>query len=84
MITFTEGSRRFNYRVAGVFVEDGHVLVHRAEPDAFWTLPGGRGEFLEESAETLRREMLEEIGASVRVERLLWVVENSFSAGGPN
>ena len=78
MITYTDGSRRFNYRVAAAFVDDGHLLVHRAEPDLFWTLPGGRAELMEDAAQTIVREMREELGEDVEVERLLWLVENFF------
>ncbi|MGQ0601211.1 MAG: NUDIX hydrolase [Anaerolineales bacterium] len=78
MISFVTNGVRFNYRVVGVALHDGHVLLHRAERDNFWALPGGRGELLETSAETLRREMLEELKQTVVVERLVWVVENFF------
>jgi 8-oxo-dGTP pyrophosphatase MutT (NUDIX family) len=82
MITYTVGSRRFNYRIAGVFVADGHLLVHRADGDPFWALPGGRAELGEDAATTLVREMREEIGEDVRVERPLWVVEAFFAYAG--
>jgi ADP-ribose pyrophosphatase YjhB (NUDIX family) len=72
---------RFNLRVIGVCVHDGYVLLHRSDRDDFWSLPGGRGEFMEPSAETIRRELREELGCDVRVERLLWVAETFFGAG---
>ncbi|NLS15229.1 NUDIX hydrolase [Rhizobium sp. P40RR-XXII] len=65
-------------RVAGLGFRDGHVLVHRAVHEHFWTFPGGRAEIGETSEETLRREMMEEIGVDVTVRRLLWSVENFF------
>jgi ADP-ribose pyrophosphatase YjhB (NUDIX family) len=82
MLTFDQGECRFNYRVAGVAIDDGHVLIHRAADEAFWTLPGGRVEMGEASEETIRREMREELGVDVRVERLLWIVENFFEYDG--
>jgi ADP-ribose pyrophosphatase YjhB (NUDIX family) len=82
MLTFQQGNMRFNYRIAGVAIHDGRVLVHRSEKDDFWALPGGRGEYMETAQDTLRREMQEEIGVDVQVERLLWVVENFFSFEG--
>jgi len=78
MITFERGNVRFSHRTVGVAVHDGHVLLHRAESDDFWALPGGRCELLEPAGEALRREMKEELGVDVRVERLLWVIENFF------
>ena len=54
------------------------VLLHRAEFDDFWALPGGSAEIFETSEEVVKREFLEEIGITIEVERLLWVVENFF------
>lgn len=82
MITFSENGVRFNCRIVGVAIHNSRVLLHRAEWDDFWSLPGGRAELLEPSAETLRREMCEELDAQVAVERLLWIVENFFEYRG--
>jgi ADP-ribose pyrophosphatase YjhB (NUDIX family) len=57
---------------------DGRVLLHRPVRDNFWSMPGGRVEWLESAADALRREMREELGLHASVERLLWVVENFF------
>lgn len=70
--------QRFNFRIAGLGFRDGHVLVHRAVHEDFWTFPGGRAEIGETSVETLKREMIEELGVEVRVGRMLWSVENFF------
>jgi 8-oxo-dGTP pyrophosphatase MutT (NUDIX family) len=82
MLIIKQDSLRFVYRVAGVAVHHDRVLLHRAERDNFWSLPGGRGEMMEPSPETLRREMREETGLAVSVDRLLWVVENFFDHNG--
>ncbi len=71
-------NKRFAYRVAGLAVRGEKVLLHRAESDDFWTLPGGSCEFFESSRESLTRELREEVGAHVSVGRLLWIVENFF------
>jgi 8-oxo-dGTP pyrophosphatase MutT (NUDIX family) len=78
MISFRAGSALFQFRVAAVAIRDGFVLLHRAEADAFWALPGGRVEVGETSEAALEREMLEETGVRVRIERPLWIVENFF------
>ncbi len=78
MITYSENGVHFNYRVAGIALHAGHVLLHTSPGDDFWVLPGGRGELMELSAETLRREMMEELGAEISVGRMVWVVENFF------
>ncbi len=82
MITITEDRTRFNYRVVGVALDRGRVLLHRAEQDDFWALPGGRVELCELAAQALEREMREELGIAVQVGRLLWVAENFFRYQG--
>jgi len=78
MIRFDQGNRRFNYRIAGVAIHNDSVLLHRADYDSFWTLPGGRAEHGESAEQTLKREMREELETDVHVDRLLWIVENFF------
>jgi 8-oxo-dGTP pyrophosphatase MutT (NUDIX family) len=78
MIRFDQANRRFNYRVVGVAIHNDAVLLHRADHEPFWTLPGGRAEFGETTEQTITREMLEELQTDVDVDRLLWVVENFF------
>ncbi len=75
-------AHRFNYRAVAVVVTPTHVLLHRLVNDNFWSLPGGHVEMGEFAAETLRREMVEEIGEAAQVGRLLWVSENLFTHNG--
>jgi len=75
-------SDHLNYRVAGVCIHDGHVLLHREEKDDFWVMPGGRPRLFESSRDALVREMDEEIATRVEVLRLLWVTENFFTYAG--
>lgn len=82
MITYDLEDIRFNYRVVGAAFDGDRVLLHRAVWDDFWALPGGRAELLEPSSAVLKREMREELGVEVRVNRLLWVVENFFDHAG--
>jgi 8-oxo-dGTP pyrophosphatase MutT (NUDIX family) len=78
MLTFDQGDLRFNYRSVAVFLKGNQVLIHKSLSDRFWALPGGRVEFREPANETIKREMQEELGIDVCVERLLWVVESFF------
>ncbi len=82
MLTFDRDGARFTYRVVAVVVDGDRVLLHHAERDDFWALPGGRAELLEPAATGLRREMREELGVEVRVGRLLYIAENFFAHGG--
>jgi len=82
MISFDTGSHRFNLRAAAVILQGEYVLLHRLDGDEFWCLPGGRVEPGEHAAQTIVREMKEEIGATVHAEKMLWIVENFFSYNG--
>lgn len=79
MISFDVSGARFTYRVAGVCIHASHVLTHKSDAEDFYALPGGRVELLESSEGALRREMREELGVDIRVERLLWIIENLFT-----
>ena len=82
MIRIEDGDDRFNYRVVGLAVHENSILLHKAEGDDFWALPGGRAEIGEPAEQTLKREMREEINAEVEVVRLLWFAENFFTYAG--
>lgn len=78
MIRIDARPKLFNFRIAGIALREGHVLVHRATHELFWTFPGGRAEIGETSEETLRREIVEELGVEAEIGPLLWTVENFF------
>ena len=82
MLRLAQDDVLFTVRVAAVCLCDGHVLLEGSSDDGFWILPGGHGELLEPTDETVRREMREELGVEVDVGRLLWVVENFFTYEG--
>ncbi len=82
MIWFDTEDGCFTFRVAGVAIVEGRVLLHRSVGLDYWVLPGGRVEMMEQARETLAREMVEETGREFEVRQLLWVVENFFSERG--
>ncbi len=71
----------FSYRVAGILIHDGKVLLQRPPGDPGYAFPSGHVSFGETSQEALAREFKEEIGADIRPVRLLWVGENFFPWG---
>ena len=80
MITLDIERSRFSVRAVAVILDrdEKRVLIHRAVTDDFWALPGGRLEIGETSIEGLIREMREELGVEVEVDRLLWIAEEFF------
>lgn len=72
----------FSYRVAGICVENGRVLLQTTTgADRSFAFPGGHVAFNETNADTLVREFREEIGADVRAGALKWVAEIFFPWG---
>jgi 8-oxo-dGTP pyrophosphatase MutT (NUDIX family) len=78
MVCFDDGDDRFQMRAAGIALEDGHVLIHRATHEDFWTLPGGRIEQGETSTQTMQREMREELLVEAEIGPLAFVLESFF------
>jgi ADP-ribose pyrophosphatase YjhB (NUDIX family) len=64
----------------------GRILVERGRDDVknetFFRLIGGTVEFGEKGAESVRRELLEELGAEAEVGRLVATIENVFTYEG--
>ena len=71
----------FSYRVAGICVQNGKVLLQKATNDPGFAFPGGHAAFGETNAETLKREFKEEIGGDISVGELKWVGEVFFPWG---
>lgn len=79
MIKFNDNGKIFNFRVAGIVIEDAYVLLHRKESDDFWSIPGGRAELMEKTEDTIVREYKEEINVDISVIRQLWLTEDFFT-----
>ncbi len=79
MITFKSEGIRFTNRVGGILIQDEHVLCQVSSNEDFFFLPGGRAELGESASASLLREMQEELGVLMKIERLVYVVENFFT-----
>lgn len=80
-ILFREGPQMFSFRVAGILLRGGKILLQRPVDDDGYSLPEGHVEFGEIGAETLVREFREETGADIVVHELKWVGEVTFPWG---
>lgn len=84
MLAFERQNDKFNFRVAGMAIHDSKILLQSTPELDYWVLPGGRVEFHESTDIGLVREMKEELGIEVQVNRLNYVHELFFKESGKN
>lgn len=72
----------FSYRVAGICLRNGRVLLQTTTGEnRSFAFPGGHVSFGETNEQTLIREFREETGLDIRVGELKWVAEIFFLWG---
>ena len=81
-ITIDVGEYKLNVRAAGVMIHNGKVLVHKNMNSNHYALIGGRVEIGENSADTVRREIKEELGKNVQITGYVSTIENFFEMKG--
>ena len=79
-ILFRRDDLLFSYRVAGVLICDGKILLQKPVDDDY-ALIGGHVAFMETGEDALVREFREEIHADVEIERPMAVGEIFFRWG---
>lgn len=80
-ILFKTDDYIFSYRVAGICIQNGRVLMQKPTNDTGFAFLGGHVALGETNEETLKREFKEEIGADITVGNLKWVGEIFFPWG---
>lgn len=80
-ILFQEDHAVFSYRIAGICIQNGLILLQKPKDSDYYAFVGGHAAFGETNEETLIREFLEETGAQISVGPLKWVSEVFFSWG---
>lgn len=81
-ITIDVGEYKLNVRAAGVMIHNGKVLVHKNMNSNHYALIGGRVEIGENSADTVKREIKEELGKDVQITGYVSTIENFFEMKG--
>ena len=78
-ITYTTDRKKFNYRVAGIFLSDGKLLAMRNERLPYFALPGGRVQLGETAEHAILREIKEELQITPTIIRPLWLNQSFFT-----
>lgn len=82
MVMFSNGEITFMYRVGGIAVHEGRLLVEHNVRHGFCFAPGGRVEYGENAVQALSRELDEEFGGGVQIGRLVVFYDLLFELDG--
>ena len=69
---------KLNIRAAGVMIHNNKILTHRNVNKDYYCLPGGRVSIGENSEETVKREIKEELGKDIKITDYISTIENFF------
>ena len=83
-INFNYGDITLNVRVAGVYIENGKVLMSRHKNSTFKNLPGGRIKLGEDSISALKREYMEELDKEIEIISEPLILENFYNRNNVN
>ena len=73
-----------NIRVGAIIMKDGKILMVGDEGASYLYTVGGRIKFGETAEEAIVREILEETGVKMEIDRLAFVHENYFYGDAPS
>lgn len=83
-LTIDIGNYRLNVRAAALIIHNNKVLTHRNINKDHYCIPGGRIEIGESSEETVKREIQEELGKKIKIEKYITTIENFSSMKARN
>ena len=81
-ITVDIGDYKLNVRAAGILVHNGKILLHKNTNFNHHALIGGRVEIGENSENTIKREIKEELGKDIEITGYVGTIENFFEMKG--
>lgn len=81
-ITIDVQDYKLNVRAAGIMIHNGKILVHKNIDSNHYALIGGRVEIGENSADTIKREIREELGKEIEITGYISTIENFFEMKG--
>lgn len=73
---------KLNVRAAGVIIHNNKILLHRNTKSNHYALVGGRVAIGEDSENTIKREIQEELGKEIEITGYVSTIENFFEMKG--
>ena len=77
-IKIDDTTGKFKFRVCGILEHNNKFLVVKMNNNNFFCLPGGHVELGEDTEQAVLREMQEELGYEVKIQRLIAINQNFF------
>lgn len=81
-ITVDLSNYKLNVRSCAIIIHDNKILIHKNINSDHYALIGGRVQIGENSEETVKREIFEELGKKIVVEEYIATIENFFEMKG--
>ena len=69
---------KFKFRVCGILKVNDRYLTVKIQDNDFYCLPGGHVELGEDTDSAVLREMNEELGYPVKIQKLVAIIQNFF------
>ena len=73
-------NQKLNIRACAIIIHDNKLLVHNNVNESHVALVGGRVKIGESSEQTIRREIMEEMGKEIEIMEYVSTIENFFEA----
>lgn len=78
-ISFNQENQKFNYRVCAMIISENRLLAMHDERSPYFYLPGGRVKMGETAEQAVVREIWEELGVTLKIDRPLWLNQAFFT-----
>ena len=78
---FKTGKGRFNYRVGAIIIHNGRILMVKNNRAPYFYSVGGRVKFDDTCDEAVKREVKEELGVDLEIDRPVFLHELFFDEG---
>lgn len=77
-LTFNTSEGKFNYRVGAIVIKDNKILVVKNHKETYFYSVGGRVNYNETCEEAVKREVKEELGIDMEIDRSVFFHEQFF------